>query len=149
MKKIIVFSLVLFLGIIYQATAQDKAYGVITIPKVTLGDTISFTGNAVTKNSDRILTGTYIWSVGIYLQHISGASDSCKCSLQESVDGTNYLSVVGAPVAVFRAANAWYTWSGGTGVLPLYWANNYLRVSCIHYAVGTVRILGSLQLKNK
>ena len=145
MKKIIAFSLVvLLLGIICQVPAQT----VKPIPTVTLSGTDTLSG-AVTKNFALTLNGNYNWSAEIYYDHLTGASDSCKCNIQESVDGTHYLTVVGSPTASFTTADAPYIWTGGTGNLPLVWPSNYFRVSCTHYATGTARPYLNLQLKNK
>ncbi len=145
MKKILAFCLIAMIGIFATSvTAQT----VKLVPTVTISVPDSLTGN-VTKTYDRTITANYNWSVGVYWDHISGTTDSCYCYLQESVDGTNYNTVVGAPRAAFGTTDANYIWSGGTGNLPLVWAPNYLRVSCTHKNTGYGKPYIKLQLKYK
>ena len=144
MKKIIAFCLIAFLAISLTLTAQT----VKIIPIVTLSTTDTLSG-VVTKTYDRTITANYNWSVSVYWDHLSGATDSCYCYIHESVDGVHYKTVVGAVTAAFGAASATYIWSGGTGNLPVVWAPDYMRVSCSHKNTGTGRPYIKLQLKNK
>lgn len=144
MKKIITFCLISFLAF---AAIQVTAQTVKLVPVVTISSSDTLIGTQ-TKTYDRTITANYNWSVGIFYDHLSGA-DTCSCYLQESVDGTHYTTVVGAPTASFVTVDGTYIWSGGTGDLPHVWAPNYLRVSCAHKGTGTARPYVKLQLKYK
>ena len=145
MKKIIVFYLI---AILAAMAPRVTAQSVKVIPTVTLSSTDTMSG-VVTKTYDRTITANYNWAVSVWWDHLSGSTDSCYCYIQESVDGTNYNSVVGAPRAAFGTTDANYIWSGGTGNLPVVWAPNYMRVSCSHKNTGTGRPYVKLQLKYK
>ncbi len=145
MKKIIVFYLI---AILAAMAPRVTAQSVKVIPTVTLSSTDTMSG-VVTKTYDRTITGNYNWSVSVNWDHLSGSTDSCYCYIQESVDGTNYVTVAGATRAAFGVNDATFIWSGGTGNLPVVWAPNYMRVSCSHKNTGTGRPYVKLQLKNK
>ena len=145
MKKFIAFCLIAFIAF---SASQVTAQSVKLIPVVTISSTDTLSG-VITKTYDRTITGNYNWSVSVLWDHLSGSTDSCYCYLQESVDGTNYVTVAGAARAAFGITDASYIWSGGTGILPPIWAPNYLRVSCSHKNTGTGRPYVKLQLKNK
>ena len=145
MKKIIVFCLIAFLGIM---ATQTTAQTIKLVPVVTISSTDTLSG-VQTKTYDRTITANYNWAVSVWWDHLSGSTDSCYCYIQGSVDGTNYNSVVGAPRAAFGTTDANYIWSGGTGGLPVVWAPNYMRVSCSHKNTGTGRPYVKLQLKYK
>lgn len=145
MKKLSAFCLIAFIAFV---AFQTKAQTVKLVPVVTLSTTDTMSG-VQTKTYDRTITANYNWSVSTFWDHLSGTTDSCYCYIQESVDGTNYTTVVGAPRAAFGASDATYIWSGGTGNLPLVWAPNYMRVSCSHKNTGTGRPYIKLQLKLK
>lgn len=144
MKKIIAPLIVMLLVFTSNITAQP----VKVIPVVTLSTADTLSGSVI-KNYDRMLTGTYYYSVSVFYDHLSGTTDTCLCNLQESVDGTHYLTVSGSTTALFKASDDTFIWTGGTGNLPLIWPSNYLRVSCSHKQTGTGRPYIKLQLKNE
>lgn len=82
------------------------------------------------------LIGDWYWAVQVSVKHVSGVKDTATCYLMESIDGTNYLAVVGAPtpVLITDSTNLYkdYIWSGGTGALPLVWSSKYLGVLIVN-----------------
>ena len=142
MKKFLLIFSLLFVMVIGQAAAQ------FTKPKLfTLSGTDTLTGGA-SKSFDQVITGNYYWSASVYYDKLTGSTDTNSYTLQESVDGVHYTAVVGAPVVKFTADGT-YTWSGGTGNLPLIWPAGYLRLAgaYLHACTCTSRPYVYLQLK--
>jgi hypothetical protein len=97
-------------------------------------------------------------SFGIYVDHLSGSTDSTYVTVQGSYDGVTYLTLV--PVAYSTSVTIgstaptdfytarFYTTDGGViwniqNVLTL----PYYRFAVTHYATGTVRVKGGYYKK--
>jgi hypothetical protein len=119
----------------------------LTPTMFTLSGTDTLSGGAA-KNFNLTINGSYYWSASVYYDKLTGSTDTNSYTLQESVDGVHYTNVVGSPVVKFTADGT-YTWTGGTGGLPLVWASGYFRLAgaYLHACTCTSRPYVYLYLK--
>ena len=162
MKKFIIFCLItLIVGIATQIKAQQIPALITIAPS----DTTLMSTDASTRTFTKTLTNLYLynWAVSLYYFHWSATADSCRCALQESLDGTNF-STIRDKTSYGKLYNAepytgrlftgstivatdYHIWTNGEGPLPNVWVANTLRVRCTHYLTGSSRVTVKLQLK--
>jgi hypothetical protein len=142
MKKIASIFTILCLLVICQVQAQYAKAVVLTLSG---SDTMT---QSQTKDYGKVLTSPYYWALSVYHDKLSGSSDTVLYTLQESVDGTHYTAVVGAPTKKL-GADGTYIWSGGTGTLPPVWSTGYLRLDAAYTSTvtATCRDYVKLQIK--
>ena len=145
MKKILFLCLSVIL--LMAISNVDAKAQITTVPTYTVvnsfhptTDTLSGTD---TGRYTKVIPGYYHTALAAQWVHKSGASDTCHCTLQQSVDGTNYVKVVGSTEKKFTTASETFIWDGAA--VP--WNCNYLRLYCLHYLTGKGAMKVKLQLK--
>jgi|GEM_PF-3762313 len=143
MKPFKIFCLTISIMLIcaMQGQGQSLQYNVAN-SKHTAYDSLK---NADTGIYSKQVPGLYYVSVFAKYTYITGATDTCTCTLQESWDNVNWSAVSGATVKVFKAASENFNW-GGSGATIL-WTSPYSRLYCLKKNTGNVRLAVKFQFK--
>jgi len=144
MKKFLfVLSLLALFAIATIPRAQ--AQSAVSVTVTSYADTIS--GAETHTYDSKQIEGAYYWAVQILYDHISGSADSCKCKLQTSLDGTNFIDLSGYAQGIsdkFSTSDTSHLFTYATA--PYVWTWKYLRISCQHWVTGTARFKIYLRL---
>ena len=161
MKKLLILT-IMTVGLVFASMAQT------TLTITNYADTLT---DAQTKyyypvSTTGLIKNLWSWSAQVYVDHLTGSSDSTHISWQGSIDGTTwhsldtYLASGGtytSTVAITQAATDSYpglikVMFGTTDDQFLWYPSvatqfKYLRIKVQHFATGTVRIKAYMVVK--
>lgn len=132
--------------------------GIVNAQKITVANYTDTLSGAQTKTYlvTSQLTYKYVWCAQVYMDHITGASDSTNIWFEGSIDGTTWYKVdPGTPTV--SGGCSYYTGPkvvqmGTTDGSAMYFPQTYItypymRLKAQHWATGTARIKAYIYIK--